>query len=112
MMPLAPDSAPPPLPTSRKLNLWLFFGVMAAPVILTLLTVRFISQGGDAAPVVALLGGGGAGIGCGAMLGWRLGNTTGARIALGVLFAVIFAVVCVVLCCVGCLAGAYQLNFH
>lgn len=66
----------------------------------------------DVPVVVALVGGGVAGIGCGILLGAHLGRTSASRVALGILLTVVFVVVCVTASTFGCLAGGYRLDFR
>jgi len=109
--PSEPDSAQPQLP-SVKTRWPIFFGVLLAPVVLTIFAVLLGTKDGDAPPAVASFAGGAAGIVCGVILGRRLGKTTPMRIFLGVLFAVIMMVVCIGMSCFGCLTSGYRLNFH
>jgi hypothetical protein len=97
-----------------KINWWIFFAVLLAPPLLTLLAAFSTNEhaGADAPPFVAMVGGISSGIVCGIMLALRLGKTTDTRVLLGILFCVILAVVCVTLSCFGCLAGGYKLYFH
>lgn len=69
------------------------------------------SRKGDAAPVIALIGGGISGIVCGALSGCRFGRTNGMKIFLGIIFAAVFVVVCIAMSCCGCLASGYNLKF-
>jgi hypothetical protein len=92
---------------------WLiFFSVLLAPVLLTILSVRFGAKNGGASAGIAIIGGGVAGIICGAMLGRQVGTTRPLRIILGAVFAGILMVVCIGMSCFGCLAGGYQLRFN
>src|SRR5690242_13965829 len=104
--PHIPVPASPPLPPV-KVNWFLFFAVLLAPPLLTLITA-FVSReqrGQSVSPVIALFGGAIAGIVCGIMLARRVGRTGSARILLGFLFSGIFAVVCITLSLFGCLGG-------
>jgi hypothetical protein len=92
---------------------WLvFFSVMLAPVLLTILSVRFGAKNGGASTGFALIGGGAAGIVCGAMLGRQVGTTRPLRIILGAVFAGIMMVVCIGMSCFGCLASGFQLRLN
>jgi hypothetical protein len=97
-----------------KINWWIFFAILLAPPLLTLLVAFSTNEhaGADAPPFVAMVGGVLSGIVCGVMLALRLGKTTDTRVLLGILFCVVLGVVCVTLSCFGCLAGGYQLYFH
>jgi hypothetical protein len=90
---------------------WIFLIVLLSPALLTCLSVLFVSRKGDTPAAIAVLGGGAAGIACGAMLGRRFGKTAGTKIALGIIFAAILGVACIGMSCFGCLASGYQLNF-
>ena len=95
-----------------RINWLIFFVVLFAPLVLTILSVRVASHTSDFAPVVALIGGGVSAIICGILLGRRVGATLAAKVALSVLFVVIMGVVCIGMNCFGCLAGGYNLNLH
>jgi hypothetical protein len=91
-----------------------FFGVLLAPPLLTLLT-SFLVKGQDNQPIspgIAFFGGIAAGIACGIMLGLHVGKTAPARLGFGLLFSGIFAVVCVALSFFGCMAGGYEFRLH
>jgi hypothetical protein len=90
----------------------IFFAVLLAPAILTILLVSTGMRQGDAPANFVLIGGGAAGIICGAMLGLQLGKTPAAKLGIGILFAGVMAVVCIGLSCFGCLASGFQLNLH
>src|SRR5271169_3341166 len=92
-----------------KTNWLIFFSVLLAPVLLTMLAVLSGAKNGNASPGIAFVGGGAAGIACGAMLGRKIGKTTPTRILFGVLFAVTLMVVCIGMSCLGCLASGFQL---
>ncbi len=95
-----------------KTNWVLFFSVLLAPVLLTILVVLLGAKKGNASPGIAFFGGGVAGIVCGVMLGRQLGKTKPLRIILGILFAFIMIVVCIGMSCFGCLASGFQLHFN
>jgi hypothetical protein len=94
------------------MNWWLFFAVLLAPPLVTLLAARGGRDAEGAAIGIGLLGGGLGGIVCGAMLGWYLGKTAAGRITLGVVLAGVLAVVCVGMSCFGCFAGGFKLDFR
>src|SRR5579863_7636547 len=80
------ESVQQPLPPVR--THWLiFFSVLLAPVLLTILAVRLGAKNGSASAGIAMIGEGAAGIVCGAMLGRQVGTTWPLRIILGVVFA-------------------------
>ena len=89
----------------------MFFLVLLAPMLLTIVIVLLGASEGDTVPTVAVFGGGISGIVCGAMLGRRFGRTTGLKVVLGIVFALVFSVVCIGMSCFGCLAGGYNLEF-
>jgi hypothetical protein len=95
-----------------KISWLIFFGVLLAPLLLTILVVLLSGPHTNEqfSPIIAFFGGAGAGIVCGVMLALRLGKSMGARVGLGVLFACIFAVLGIMLSCFGCLAAGYTLN--
>jgi uncharacterized membrane protein YfcA len=92
------------------MNGWVFFAVMFAPTLATILLVQTGLK--DPPPVVALFGGGTAGIICGVLLGRRLGRTRERRLLLCFLFALMMGTVCIVMNCFGCLASGYKLDFR
>ncbi len=104
------DSIQPPLPPV-KTHWLIFFSVLLAPVLLTILTVLLGAKNGGAPAGIATIGGGVAGIICGAMLGRQVGSTRPLRIILGTVFAGILMVVCIGMSCFGCLASGFQLRF-
>ena len=111
------DLAPPPIvaeqpPKQFKINLWVFFGTLLAPPLLTMLVVLLSGRqtNEQLSPFIAFFGGAGAGITCGVMLALRLGKSTGARLGLGVLFAGIFVVIGILLSFFGCMAAGYTFN--
>jgi hypothetical protein len=99
-----------PEASKRRLNWLLFFVAALAPVALTILTVLLTPKENEAAAVVGLVGGGIAGIMCGAMLGRRVGKTPEQKLALGVVFSIVMGVACICMSCFGCLASGYPLN--
>ena len=105
---MEPNSPPPP----AKLNWPIFFIVLCAPVVLTIVAVQLKRTGQDLAPFIAVLGGGLSGIICGAMLGRRIGSTTGIKIALAFTFALMIIPVCVGMSCFGCLVSGFKLDFR
>jgi len=113
-----PDEPTPPPQTSAtilsgpgRVNWLAFWIVLLAPAVLTIGSVLVGSRTGEAAPGIALIGGGISGIVCGAMMGRRFGRTNGMKILLGIIFAAVFAVVCIATSCCGCLASGFNLNF-
>lgn len=111
MPPSETDLVQPQLPPV-KTNWLIFFFVLLAPVVFTILAVLLGANSGNASPGIAFFGGGTAGIVCGVMLGRQLGKTGPTRVILGILFAFIMMVVCIGMSCFGCLASGFQLNFH
>ncbi len=95
-----------------KTNWLVFFSVLLAPIVLTILAVFLGAKNGNAAPAITFFGGGTAGIVCGVMLGRQLGKTGPTRVILGVLFVFIMVVVCIGMSSFGCMASGFQLNFH
>ncbi len=95
-----------------KTNWLVFFAVLLAPVILSCIAGGLDKPNGGVSPMLALVGGGAAGIVCGVMLGRRLGKTAGRKIFFGIVFSIVMAVVGIGLNCFGCLAGGYQMNLH
>jgi hypothetical protein len=95
-----------------KTNWLVFFFVLLAPVLLTVLAVLFGAKNGNAAPAITFFSGGAAGIVCGVMLGRQLGKTRPTRVILCVLFAFIMTVVCIGMSSFGCMASGFQLNLH
>jgi hypothetical protein len=92
----------------------IFFGVLLAPALVTLLT-SFLGRDQANEPMsafIAFFGGIAAGIACGVMLAFRVGKTVSNRIGLGILFSCVFAVICITLNFFGCMAGGYQLRFN
>lgn len=110
--PTPPETVTPLSPEPRRINWLVFLIVLLAPAILSCLAGALGSRNGNVAPVIALFGGGIAGIICRVMLGRRLGKAPGTRLWLGILFAIILAVVCIGMSCFGCMAGGYQLDFR
>jgi hypothetical protein len=109
-----PSPEIPELPHAARprFKWWWFVAVLLSPVLLTALSVWLFAQKGDAAPSIAMLGGGLAGIIAGTMVGRRIGETTSGRIVLSIVFALILGVVCVTMSCIGCMASGYNLNLH
>ena len=101
-------NASPPV----RLNWLVFFAVLLAPPLLTILAVQVGSNSNGLAVAIALLGGGLGGIISGAMLGRRLGKTTGTRMVLGLVFALALSVTCIGMSCFGCLAGGFKMDFR
>ena len=114
----APDSPepsppqPPPTLAPAKTNWPLFFGILLAPVVLTMFSVLVGAKTGNFAPVIAFFGGGISGIICGAMLARRLERAFATKIVLGIIFAFGIGVACIGMSCFGCLASGFNLNFH
>jgi hypothetical protein len=107
------ESSPPLAPVIFRPRL--FFSIFLAPPLLTVLIV-LLSFGSrdvqDGAALVALFGGGIAGITCGIMLGRRLGKSSATRVGFSLLLGPIMVVVCVGLSFFGCMVSGYQLSFH
>jgi hypothetical protein len=102
-----PSSSPQLAPV--KVNWLVFFAVLIAPPLLTLITASTVGgRNEQVSPIIGLYGGGAAGIICGLLLGLRLGKTVLARVVLGVLFSVVMAFLCIMLCLLGCTMGGYQ----
>jgi hypothetical protein len=95
-----------------KLNLLVFYMILFAPVLLTIVAVQLMPKSSDTAPVVAFIFGTASGVLCGILLGRRFGKSLESRIGLGILFSLIMVVVCVGMSCFGCLASGYQLDFR
>ncbi|TAK94955.1 MAG: hypothetical protein EPO07_15955 [Verrucomicrobia bacterium] len=106
----SPETAPPP-PTAET-NWLVFFAVLLAPVILSCIAGALDKPNGGLSPMIALIGGGVAGIICGIMLGLRFGKTTGQKSVLIVGLAIVMVIVCIGLNCFGCLASGYQMSFR
>ena len=111
-LPLSEADSVQPQSPPVKINWLIFFSVLLAPVVLTILAVLLGVKNGNVSPGIAFFGGGVAGIVCGAMLGRQLGKTTSMRIILSILFAFIMVLVCIGMSCFGCLASGFRLNFH
>lgn len=97
-----------------KLRWPIFFGVLLAPALLTLLA-SFLGRSHANEPVsafIAFVGGIAAGIACGIMLALRVGKTVSSRVGFGLLFSCVFVVICVTLDFFGCMGGGYQLRFQ
>jgi hypothetical protein len=107
-----PETPEPPRAGRPRFRGWTFVAVLLAPALLTALSVLLFDKKGDTAPVIAVFGGGLAGIVSGAMLGRHFGRTLQVRIVLSVLFALILAVVCIAMSCFGCAVSGYQFNLH
>jgi hypothetical protein len=110
---LSPTDAVPPQnkPPAVRVNWLVFFSILLAPALLSVLVVLLGARQGNLAPWIAFFGGILAGIVCGAMLGFSLGRTRAARILLGLLLSIVMVVVCVGMSCFGCMAGGFQLHF-
>ena len=87
---------------------WIFFAVLMAPTILTLLTAK--SE--DLWPVFTFAGSGVAGLYCGFWLAIRQCRTIPGKFLIGLILAVVFTVVSFALCCAGCTLGGAALNLH
>jgi hypothetical protein len=102
---------PPPLePTPRRTNWLVFFSLLLAPAVLTLLAASAKADG--LAVACSLIGGGLAGIACGTMLARQLGRTQGNKILLGVVFAVLFGSLSFGLGFAGCMVGGFKMDFR
>lgn len=102
-----------PLVAPVKIHWFIFFSVLLAPALLTLL-VSFLGRSQANEPIsslIAFFGGIAAGIACGIMLALRLGKTVSGRLGIGLLFSCIFVVICVTLNFFGCMAGGFQFGF-
>jgi hypothetical protein len=95
-----------------KLNWPVFFAILFAPVVLTIVAVQVMPASNDASPAVAVIFGAVSGILCGFKLGRRFGKSPESRIGLGILFSLIMVVVCVGMSCFGCLASGYHLDLR
>ncbi|HEU5072403.1 MAG TPA: hypothetical protein VFV96_18535 [Verrucomicrobiae bacterium] len=111
-----PTEIPPPLPGEappmavRRINWFLFFAVLLAPPVLTLLTAM---AGWQSFPVACpFVGGALAGLVCGIQLARRLGQTTNAVVLLSFAFFIVFGALSFALCFTGCLLGNYNFNVH
>jgi hypothetical protein len=103
--------SPLPLPP-RRLRLPIFFGIMLAPPLLTML-IAFLGKGHEneqVSPVIGFFGGAAAGIACGVMLALRTSHSIAGRVILGILLSIVFVVVCIMLSFFGCMAVGYHLN--
>lgn len=87
---------------------WIFFAVLMAPAVLTLLAAK--SQ--DLWPVFTFAGSGVAGLYCGFWLAIRQCRTIPGKVLFGLILAVVFAVVSFALCCAGCTLGGASFNLH
>lgn len=102
-----------PLLPPVRIHLGIFFGVLFAPALLTLLT-SFLTKGHaneSMSPTIAIFGGVLAGIACGVMLSLHIGKTAPARLGFALLFSSLFAFFCVALSFFGCVAGGYRFDF-
>jgi hypothetical protein len=106
------DNHPPPVPATARFRWLLFLAVMLSPVVLTVLTVLLGARSGETAPMIAVFGGGAAGIICGILLGRWLGKTMPAKIIISLLFALTMVVVCIGMSCGGCLASNYDFSVN
>ena len=109
--PTTPPNPPIPQFARRKINWPMFFAVMLAPAVVTIVAILLGAKQGDTAPTIAVLGSVGSGIICGTMLGRRFGGTGGTKILLGIVFAFVMGAACVAMSCFGCLTSGYKLNF-
>lgn len=100
---------PPALPKTNLKWWWLVIALLVPPVV-TLLCALGKMEG--PAVLVPLVGGGGAGIFCGVMLGRHVGRTSGTRLLLGVVFTGLFGLASFILSFCGCLAGGFAMNLH
>ena len=109
--PVTPDT-PPLVPT--KINWWIFFGVLLAPPLLTLITAFLDKERSnqELSPFIAFFGGAAAGIACGIMLALRIGKNVAARVALAIVFSIVLAVLCIMLSLGGCMAGGYYFQMR
>lgn len=107
-----PNCGAPFSDLSRRPRLpWvIFFLVLFAPALCSLLGVRLKSDGLAVGSVV--FGSIVSGIICGTLLGRRLGRTTGSRFGLGIVFVCVFGAVSFVLGFFGCMVGGFNLNIH
>jgi lipopolysaccharide export LptBFGC system permease protein LptF len=103
----SPQETLPPF----KIKWWLFLAAMFAPLLLTILAVLLGAKRDNVSPMIALIGGGIAGIVCGVMLGLQGGDTTTSRVFISILMALVMAVVCIGLSCFGCMTAGFQLHF-
>lgn len=103
---LAPET------TRRKMNWLVFFAVLLAPVVLTILAVRFSDAKGKAAENVVGISSIICGIISGTMLGYSVGKTTRSKLELSFLYAMLFAVLDVGMSTIGCCASGGDINIH
>lgn len=106
--PLPPDVPSTGQPAKARGSWWLFFAVLMAPALLTLLTAK--SE--DLWPPFTFPASGLAGLFCGFWLAFRQCRTMPGKILLGLILAVVFTVVSVALSCAGCALGVASLNIH
>jgi hypothetical protein len=104
------SQSPPPVPV--RTNWFLFFAVLLAPTLLTILCVKAGRATHDLSVGTTLLGGPAAGIICGIMLGRRLGNRAESKVVLSLVFAAALSVCCVGMSFFGCLTSGYALDLR
>jgi hypothetical protein len=107
--PISPntESVPPPL---HKINWLVFFILLLAPAVLTLLAASAKLDG--LAVGCPLVGGGMAGIACGTMVARRVGRTPGSKMFLGIVFAVLLGLLSFGLGFAGCMLGGFKMDFR
>ena len=108
----SPEIPGPPHAGRPRFNWWMFVAVLLAPTLLTALCVLLFDKKGDTAPVIAVFGGGLAGIISGIMLGRHFGRTLPTKVVSSVLFALILGAACITMSCCGCMLSGYQFNLH
>ncbi len=87
---------------------WIFFAVLMAPALLTLLAAK----SKDLWPIFTFAGSGVAGLYCGFWLAFRQCRTIPGKFLIGLILSVVFTVVSFALCCAGCTLGGASVSFH
>ena len=101
---------PSPEATAGKMNWGIFFGVLLAPAVVSLLAATAKVDG--LAKACPFVGGSLAGIACGTILARHVGRTYVGRILLGIVFAVLLGSLSFYLGYVGCALGGYKMEIH
>ena len=105
-MPVEPLETPPP--ERYKINWLVFFAVLLAPPVVTLLAAMIDFEG--LAVGTPFVGGAIAGIACGIMLAFRVGRTRAVRVLLSFVFTAVFAVLSFALSFAGCMTGGFNMG--